>query len=82
MAMISPSVTAWLMDGVGAEDRRAVQGRAQAARTLGSLALALTTGYVLPLSVRWPFFIGAAVVAATGLTLWADAPRRAAGAAA
>lgn len=46
MTMIGPSFNAWLMDGVGAAERGTVQG--------------LTTGYVLPFSVGWPFFIGAA----------------------
>lgn len=80
MAMIGPSVHAWRMEGGAAADRGAVQGGVQAAGTLGPLALALSTGYVLALSVRWLFFMGAPVLAGTGLTLWAERPRRPAGA--
>jgi DHA1 family multidrug resistance protein-like MFS transporter len=75
MAMIGPSFNAWLMDGVAEDERGAVQGGAQAAGTVGQLVLALATGYLLPLSVRWPFFLGAGVLFLTGLVLFADRPR-------
>lgn len=78
MAMIGPSFNAWLMDGVAPHERGAVQGGAQAAGTVGSMALALATGYLLPLSVRWPFFLGAALLAAAGLVLAGGARRPAA----
>jgi len=36
--------------------------------------LALATGYLLPVSVRWPFFLGAAVLLVTGVVLWVGHP--------
>lgn len=74
IAMIGPSFNAWLMEGVANDERGAVQGGAQAAGTAGSLLLALATGYLLPVSVRWPFFLGAGVLLVTGVVLWAGHP--------
>jgi len=74
IAMIGPSFNAWLMEGVASHERGAVQGGAQAAGTVGSLVLALATGYLLPVSVRWPFFLGAAVLLVTGVVLWVGHP--------
>jgi DHA1 family tetracycline resistance protein-like MFS transporter len=69
--LVGPSFQSLVMDDAPPDARGAVQGYVQGAATLGQMALALGSGYLLPLSTRDPFRLAAAVLAlATVAAAW------------
>ncbi|MCY0881843.1 MAG: MFS transporter, partial [Firmicutes bacterium] len=72
MSLISPAVMAAVMDLSDESLHGTVSGVFQAFGMLGSVVLALGSGWLLPYSIRAPFWWGDAVLGATLLpaTLW------------
>jgi MFS family permease len=70
--VLGPSYQSLIMEQAPPHQRGEAQGVVQGAGTLGQLLMALAAGYLLPVSVRYPFRLGALVIllAAVVAGLW------------